>query len=78
MKTTASALLFAAGILSTASAAPSPSSNYTLRINSQNPGVNGSTVVVKDESTGATFPNPLGSFSTGEPRHAYTVSVSTI
>jgi hypothetical protein len=40
--------------------------------------VNGSTVVVKDESSGATFPNPLGSFSTGEPRHAYTVALSPI
>jgi hypothetical protein len=78
MKSTTSVLLFASSILSTAALAVSTSATYTLKIKTENPRLNGGTVVVKDESLGAAFPNPLGSFSTGEPRHAYTVTVSTV
>jgi hypothetical protein len=53
-------------------------SSYKLSIRTQNPKLNGSTVVVKDESVANTFPNPLGSFSTGNPRHPYTFTVVTI
>jgi hypothetical protein len=78
MKTTTCVLLFASSIVSTAALAVSTSATYAIKIKTGNPRLNGSTVVVKDESLGAAFPNPLGSFSTGEPRHAYTVTVSTV
>jgi hypothetical protein len=75
---TATALLFALNTLSTAVATLSPSSTYTLKLTSRNPRLNSSTVVVKVESSSAAYPNPLGSFSTGKPRHAYTFTVSTL
>jgi hypothetical protein len=78
MRTTAPIFLLASTLLSTAVAIPSTTSTYTLKIVNGSPRVNGSTVVVKDESAGATFPNPLGSFSTGNPRHAYTFTLSPV
>ena len=53
-------------------------SSYRLSIRTQNPRLNGSALVVKDESVAITFPNPLGSFSTGNPRYPYTFTVVTI
>ncbi|KAF3042879.1 hypothetical protein E8E12_003039 [Didymella heteroderae] len=79
MKMLTSVLLAASSLLATtAAAAPSSSSIYTLSIRAQDPKLNGSAVVVKDESSANTFPNPLGSFSTGNPRHPYRFTVATV
>ncbi|KAF2677843.1 hypothetical protein K458DRAFT_436246 [Lentithecium fluviatile CBS 122367] len=78
MKTTTSAILSASMLLATAAAAPSSSATYTLKIDSQNPQLKDSTLVLKDDTTANTFPNALGSFSTGEPRYPYTFTVSTV
>jgi hypothetical protein len=79
MKTTAPIFFLASSLLSAAVFIPSATSTYTLKIvNALDPRLNGSTVVVKDESAGATFPNPLGTFSTGEPRHAYSFTLSPV
>ncbi|KAF1922868.1 uncharacterized protein M421DRAFT_426487 [Didymella exigua CBS 183.55] len=78
MKTTASFFLLAVSFLAAAAASPSTSALYTLSILGQDPKLNGSAVVVKDESGANTFPNPLGIFSTGEPHHPYTFTVATV
>jgi hypothetical protein len=67
MKTLTSLLLTASTLLANTAAAPSPSTIYTLKISAQGSKLDGSAVVVKDESSANTFPNPLGSFSTGNP-----------
>ncbi|KAF1833883.1 hypothetical protein BDW02DRAFT_551693 [Decorospora gaudefroyi] len=79
MRTTVSAgLVFASTLLSTTTSALSLPGSYTLTIHSSNPRLNTSTVVPNDESTAPTYPNPLGSFSTGEPRHAYTFTLTSV
>ena len=75
MKTLTSILLAASTLLVTAAAAPSPSSTYMLKIRAQDPKLNGTAVVLKDDSGANTVPNPLGSFSTGNPRYPYNFTV---
>jgi hypothetical protein len=78
MKTTTSAIISVSILLATAAAAPSSFATYKLKIDSENPKIKDVTLVVKDESAANTFPNPLGSFSTGEPRYPYTFTISTL
>jgi hypothetical protein len=78
MKTLTSLLLTASTLLANTAAAPSPSTIYTLKISAQGSKLDGSAVVVKDESSANTFPNPLGSFSTGNPRYPYNFTVATV
>ncbi|KAL1642020.1 hypothetical protein SLS61_009866 [Didymella pomorum] len=76
MKTLTSILLIASTLLATTAAAPSPSATYTLKIVTQDPKLNGTAVVLKDDSGTNTFPNPLGSFSTGNPRYPFNFTVT--
>jgi hypothetical protein len=76
MKTLTCFLLTASTLLATTAAAPSPSLTYTLKIRAQDPKLNGTAVVLKDDSGANTFPNPLGSFSTGNPRYPYNFTVT--
>lgn len=78
MKTTASVLLFASTLLSTTAAVPATSPTYKLTIDSENPKLKGSDVVLKDDSAANTFPNPLGSFNTGNPRYPYTFTTTLV
>lgn len=75
MKTLTSILVAASTMLATTAAAPSPSSTYTLKIRAQDPKLNGTAVVLKDDSGANTLPNPLGSFSSGNPRYPYNFTV---
>jgi hypothetical protein len=65
-------------LLTTVSAAPSPSTIYKLKINSTIPAIKDTTLVLKNDSGTSSFPNALGSFSTGEPRYPYTFTLSPI
>lgn len=79
MKFTTTSLLSTSFLLATASAAPSPGTAYQLRVHSvstpPNAALNNTLLTVKDESA-TSNPTPLGVFSTGEPRNAYTFTFS--
>jgi hypothetical protein len=78
MKTLSSLLLAASTLVVTTAAAPSSSSIYTLKMRAQDPKLDRSAVVVKDDSGANTWLNPLGSFSTGNPRYPYNFTVATL
>lgn len=78
MKTLTPVLLAVSVILATTVAVPSSSSIYTLKMRAQDPKLDGSAVVVKDERSINTFPNPLGSFSTGNPRYPYSFTIASV
>lgn len=74
MKFSTSDLLIFATAAASASAAPSTSTTYQLRIHkSNNPKISDSFLTVKDESSST---NALGIYSTGEPRSAFTFTFS--
>jgi hypothetical protein len=73
MKFSTSDLLVLATVAASASAAPSTSSTYKLRVSSSNPKIADSFLTIKDEGSST---NALGIYSTGEPRSAYTVTFS--
>jgi hypothetical protein len=79
MKTTNKAILSVSIFLAIAAAAPSESATYKLKISrAESLQLKNATLVLKDESNANSSPNPLGSFSTGEPRYPYTFTVHTV
>lgn len=51
-------------------------SSYQLRVVSQTPAIKDAILTLKDASGNAGSPNALGVWSTGEPRSAYTFTIS--
>ncbi|KAH7082058.1 hypothetical protein FB567DRAFT_97486 [Paraphoma chrysanthemicola] len=63
-------------LLATISAAISNTATYKLAIESKVPALSNATLVLKDEAAIGSDLNALGSFSTGEPRSAYTFTIT--
>ncbi|KAF2798623.1 hypothetical protein K505DRAFT_371602 [Melanomma pulvis-pyrius CBS 109.77] len=76
MKFTTSTILSTSALLATASAAPSTSSTYQLRVSSKNPSIGSSFLSLKNSAV-STEPNALGVWSSGEPRSPYQLTLST-
>jgi hypothetical protein len=70
-------VLSTSAIVAAAAAAPSSSTTYNIRVNAinNNPAINNTLLAVKDESA-TTAPNAIGVWSTGEPRSAYSLTIS--
>jgi hypothetical protein len=78
MKTITSTILASCVLLATAAAGLSTSATYKLKISSTVPALKDATLVLKDASSANSSPNALGSFSSGEPRYPYTLTLSAI
>lgn len=76
MKFIAPSILYTSACIAAVSAAPSTGSTYNIRVGSDNPAIKDALVTVKDESA-TTSPNAIGVWSTGEPRSAYTLTISS-